>query len=186
MHLYEKPVEEGPIKGIRGWDVWLSWEQHSHSLQSSWKAPGTSWAGTHHLIWAAKNFCCLRHKLVYISDEKRMLRYWTAVLTEGHLFSLGRTQAEEHFKRLKATSSLLFHPGFSLTEYPGAHWSQCILVRNLWRTRMDRAQLWQEEISASVEWKLMYPQINSHIYLEAIQSTQSSNESAIYTGKTFC
>lgn len=40
-----------------------------------------------------------------------MLRYWTAMLTEGHLCSLGRTQAEEHFNGLKANGSLLFSPG---------------------------------------------------------------------------
>lgn len=37
-----------------------------------------------------------------------MLRQWPAALTEGHLFSLGRAPAEEHFQGLKADGDLLF------------------------------------------------------------------------------
>lgn len=69
-----------------------------------------------------------------------------------------------------------FHRGSAPTECPGAHWSQCTVVQNLWRTRMDRAGLWQMENSPSLEWELMCPQSSSQIYLEAVQSTQSSNK----------
>lgn len=72
-------LTRGPLREFEGEEFgYLESKQLSHSFQSSCKAPGTSWTGTHRPIWAAKNFCCLGHKLDYISDLKRTLRYRSA------------------------------------------------------------------------------------------------------------
>lgn len=45
---------------------------------------------------------------------------------------------------------------------------------------MDRAELWEGENSASLEWKLVYPQINSQIYLEAVLNSEQQQKGYLY------
>lgn len=84
MHIYRRNKLEGSLKGIQGRDMWLITylENSSVSFLIAYNTPGTqTWICQP--VWATEYFCCPRHKLFYISDEKYMLRYWTSVLTTG-------------------------------------------------------------------------------------------------------
>lgn len=136
----------GAVKGIQGRDMWLITylENSSVCFLIAYNTPGTqTW--TRQPVWATENFCCPRHNLFYISDEKCMLRYWTRVLTNGHLFNLGGVKAEGQLNRLKANGRLLFY---------WISWPMPFGPESGQELNTDK------EKTASFEWKWMPLQIN--------------------------
>lgn len=130
---------------------------------------------------SCKNFCCLGHTLVPISDNEHILR-----AHKGHLSSLGRTQAEGHCTMVKLTGLCFLHPGFCTT-----HWMPWCLWASAFWDRISGEQEWKE-LNFDREKPLNHwhdsqciPKWNQ-INLKAQQPAQSSHKRVIAIKESFC